>query len=112
MVELGVVEAVQEVDRARSGGGQADTHLIGPLGVRAGHESRHRLVADLDVVDPVFRALERAHDPVDAVAGVAVDPLDTPLGEALGKEVGDVHGKLLSLSAITACPRARAAPSA
>ena len=48
MVELRVVEPVQEVDRARPGGCQADARLARELRVRAGHERRHLLVANLD----------------------------------------------------------------
>ncbi len=48
VVELGVIEAVEEVDRARPGGGEADAGFAGELGVGAGHEGGHLLVADLD----------------------------------------------------------------
>ena len=34
VVELGVVEPVEQVDRARAGGGHADPDLAGELGVR------------------------------------------------------------------------------
>ena len=48
MVELRVVEAVQEMDRARAGGRHADADLAGELRVGAGHERGHLLVAHLD----------------------------------------------------------------
>src|SRR5204862_484213 len=48
VVELGVVEAVQEVDGAWAGGGDTDADLTGELRVAAGHERRHLLVPDLD----------------------------------------------------------------
>ena len=47
-VELGVVEAVQEVQPAGAAGGQADAEFAGELGVPAGHERRGLLVPDVD----------------------------------------------------------------
>ena len=44
VVELGVVEAVQQVDRARARGREADADLAGELRVAAGHERGHLLV--------------------------------------------------------------------
>ena len=57
----------------------------GELGVRARHERRHLLVARLDELGPlaVARAPERPHQAVDAVAGVAVDPIDAPSCKAI-----------------------------
>ena len=55
VVELGVVEAVQQMDRARAGRGHADADLAGELGMAAGHEGRHLLVADLDQLGVVLR---------------------------------------------------------
>ena len=89
MVELGVVEAVQEVDRAGARGRHADAGLAGELGVGAGHEGRDLLVRHLDELEPVLVPLERAEDAVDAVARVAVDALDAPGGQPLQHEVAD-----------------------
>ena len=95
VVELGVVEPVQEMNRAGARGRQADAELAGELGVRAGHERRHLLVADLDelragrTLVSVARAPEGAQDPVDPVARIAVDALDAPRGEALQEEVAN-----------------------
>jgi hypothetical protein len=47
VVELGVVQAVEQVDGARAGGRQAHADLAGELGVRAGHEGGQFLVARL-----------------------------------------------------------------
>jgi hypothetical protein len=60
------------------------------------HEGGHLLVPDLNELDAVARAVERAHDPVYPVAGVAVDPFHAPVGETLDEEVADVHTGLLS----------------
>ena len=76
MVELGVVEPVEEVDRARPGGREADADVAAELRVRAGHECRELLVGGLDELDRVAVLVEAAEDPVDAVAGIAVDAGD------------------------------------
>src|SRR5207302_10308324 len=89
VVELSVVAPVPEVDRARTGGRHAASDLPGELRVPAGHEGGYLLVACLDEVELVLRAVERAEEGVDPVAGIAVDPLDAPLPEALEHVVGD-----------------------
>src|SRR5205085_3538854 len=87
-VELCVVKSVQEMDGAGAGGGETDAGLTGEFRVRAGHERGHFFVADLDEIDRVTGAIERADDAVDAVAGVAVDAAHAPLAEAGDEEVG------------------------
>jgi hypothetical protein len=91
VVELGVVEAVEEVDGAGARRGQADADLAGELRVRARGEGGELLVADLRELDLVADLVERAQDPVDAVAGIAVDALDAPFGEPLEHELAYVH---------------------
>jgi len=56
--------------------------------VRAGHERRHLFVAYLNEIDGAIQPVEGSHDAVDSVSGVAVDPRDAPLEEALQKKVG------------------------
>src|SRR5690606_1665504 len=92
VVHLRVIEAVQEVDRARPRRRYAHTDLAGELRVRARHERGHLLVPDLDVFHPVAGAIQRAEEAVDAVAGVAEDPADPPVAEALNDEVADGAG--------------------
>ena len=82
MVELGVVEAVQQMDRARPGGGQAHTEPAGRLGVAGGHEGGGLLVVDEDEADSVLSP-QTLHDPVDAVAGQPEDGVDAPIGQPL-----------------------------
>ncbi len=59
VVELGVIQAVEQVDRAGAGGRQADPDLAGELGVRAGHERGHLLMADLDELRAVIACVRR-----------------------------------------------------
>jgi hypothetical protein len=47
-------------------------------------------VPRLDELRVAAGAIERAQEPVDAVSGVAEDPVDAPAREALENEVGDV----------------------
>ena len=91
VVEAGIVKPVQEMDRAGTGGGQADADLAGPFGVGAGHEGRFLLVPGLDEFDRVLPvAAEGRDDAADAVAGEAVDALDAPFLEAGENEIGDL----------------------
>ena len=83
VVELGVVEAVQQVDRTRAGGGDAAAELVGELRVPAGHEGRHLLVARLDELGVAVSAVEGPEEAVDPVAGVAVHAVDARLAQAL-----------------------------
>ena len=87
MVQLGVVQPVQQVDRPRPRGGHAHPDLAGELGVPARHERRHLLMAGLDEPQLVLVAAQRAEDPVDPVAGEAVDGVDPPLDQTLAKVV-------------------------
>src|SRR6185312_7353957 len=87
VVELGVVEPVQQVDRARSGGRHADTDLARELRVPAGHERGHLLVAGLDEAQLVLVATQRAEDAIDAIPREAVDGADVPFDQPLTKIV-------------------------
>jgi L-alanine-DL-glutamate epimerase-like enolase superfamily enzyme len=80
VIHLRVVEAVQQVNRARTGRRQADADLPGELRVRARHEGRHLFMADLNELH-VLDGPKRADDAENAVAWVAVDPLDAPRPE-------------------------------
>ena len=109
MVELGVVEAVQQVDRTRSRRGEADAHLPRELCVGAGHEGRHLLVSDLDELDAILCPGEGAENAVDAVPWIAVDAPDAPLVEAPDEEVGDELSHRLPRAGPPARPRGRRA---
>ena len=89
MVELGVVQAVEQMDGSGARRRQAHAHLARELGVRAGHERRHLLVADLDELRPlaVARARERAHHAVDPVPRVPVYAAHAPGGETVEEVV-------------------------
>ena len=87
MVELGVVEAVQQMDRARPRSRQADPDLARELGVRTRHERRHLLVAHLNQLRIAAGTVERSEDRVDAVAWIAVDAVNVPFTEPLQKKI-------------------------
>src|SRR5438874_3781872 len=50
-IELGIVESIQQVNAARTGGGQADSQLAGEFGIAAGHERSRLFMAHLDEPD-------------------------------------------------------------
>src|SRR5437667_364647 len=58
-VDLGVVEPVQQMDPARTRGGDADPEPAGIFGVSAGHEGRRLLVPDLDETDFILALPQR-----------------------------------------------------
>src|SRR3569623_1179834 len=88
VIELGVVKSVQQMNRARARGGEAHADFAGELGVCASHERSHLFMTRLHESDIPLNALERAHDAVDAVAGIAVDAAHTPLPQTLQEKVG------------------------
>src|SRR5699024_6926927 len=88
-IELRVVEAVEQMGGTAAGGGQADPHLGGELGVAAGHEGSHLLVAGLDELRTLVRAVQGAEEGIDAVSRIAEDPMGPPLSQAGQDVVGD-----------------------
>src|SRR5437764_3301430 len=97
MVELAVVEAVQQMDRAGAGGGHAHAHVAGELGVRGRGEGRYLLVAHLDELR-FLDLVEGAEQAVYPVTRVAVDLAHAPFVEAAQDELCNVLTHALSLS--------------
>src|SRR5215217_598971 len=87
MVELGVVQPVEQVDAARTGGGEADAETAGALGVARGHECGGFLVVHEHEADAVAMAAQALHDPVDAVAREAEDGVDAPVREPFDQQL-------------------------
>lgn len=101
VIHLGVVEAVEQMDGPRPGGGHAQAHLTGELGVGTGHEGRHLLVTGLDEADGigfVRLALQGSHQAVDAITGKAVDASYAPLLQPIDHEIADRAGHDAPLS--------------
>ena len=86
-VELGVVEAVQQMDAAGTRCRQAHAEASGELRVAARHERRGFLVTYLHEADAILARAQRLHDPVDAVAGQAEDDLHVPVQQGLDQYV-------------------------
>ncbi len=89
VVELGVVEAVQEVNGPRPGSRDAHADLARELGSGTGHEPGHLLMSDLNEVDRALCAGERADEAADAVAWIAEDAAHAPGLQAVPDEVRD-----------------------
>src|SRR4030095_6435509 len=109
-VESSVVEAVEQVDAAWTGGGEADAELAGELRVAAGHQGGRFLVPDLHEADLVVSDAQRLHDAVDAVAGQPEDHVDAPVVDRVDQYTGCgiCHGALLSHSRSFQIRRSRA----
>ncbi len=96
VIELGVVEPVEKVDRARPGRRHADADLAGPFGMGAGHEGGGFLMPRLNEVDAVV-ASERRDEPANAIARKTKYAFDAGGVETLKNEIGDCgHRKLPS----------------
>src|SRR5581483_3751712 len=94
VVELGVVNAVQQVDSARSRGREADAEPAGELGIGAGGESGRFLVSHLHEFDLVLPDPERLEHAVDTIPGNSEDRVHAPFDEGLDKDVAAGHRHL------------------
>ena len=70
IVELGVVDAVQQVDAAGAGGREADAELAGELGIGAGGECGRLLVPHLDELDLVLPLRSASNTPLIPSPGI------------------------------------------
>jgi hypothetical protein len=66
------------MDGTRSAGGQTDTHFAGEFGMSAGHECRHLLMADLNIIHLFTGSPDSANDPIDTVARKSVNSPNSP----------------------------------
>jgi hypothetical protein len=83
MVQLGVVEAVEQVNPARPRGGQTDPQTTGRLSVSGGHERGGLFMLDQHETNTVLVTTQPLHDPVDAVTGQTEDRVDSPVRQPL-----------------------------
>jgi hypothetical protein len=88
-VELGVVEAVQQVHRARPLRRQDDAQTARVLRVPHRHEGGGLLMARLHERGSAARAAQRPQHAVDAVSRVAEDARHAPVPQALDDHVGN-----------------------
>lgn len=88
---VGVEQAVDEVEVARSAGAGTDREFAGHLRLTRGGEGGDLLVADMHPVDHAAAA-NRFRDPVQAVADEAVDPAHARLLERLDHKIRYVAG--------------------
>ena len=97
MIQLGIIQACDQVGGARPAGRQTDAEFAGELGVGNGHEGRHLLMPNLNEFDLVG-PLQGSDHAVDAVARISVDPANSPVVQAFNDEITDFHRGLR-------CPR-------
>jgi hypothetical protein len=90
VIQLGIVQAGDEVGGARTAGRQTDAKSTGELGMGDGHERRHLLVADLNEFDLVG-PLQGPDYPVNAVTRIPVDSANSPFVQAFNDEITDFH---------------------
>lgn len=91
LVELGIVEARQQMRAAGSGRCETYAELSGELGIGTRHEGGRFLMPDLDEPDPILALAQRLHDAVDAISGKAEDDLDIPFDQRVNQYVGGIE---------------------
>ena len=79
VIELGIVEAIEQMDRPGSGRRIAKAHLTGEFGMCGSHEGGHLLMAHLDIFHDVLCLLQRDVQTTDSIAGIAVNTFQSPL---------------------------------
>src|SRR5205814_1716812 len=99
VVELGVVEAVQQMDRSGPGRGDADADLAGELRVATRHERGHLLVARLDELGVAACAVGRAvaHASAKRGAQVGLRARDRRKLDATQREVESLGGRAIAV---------------
>ncbi|KAG1437077.1 hypothetical protein G6F57_020400 [Rhizopus arrhizus] len=116
MVQLGVVQAVKQMDGAGAGSRQAHPDLARELGMGASHERRAFFVARLDKLQ-FFVSSERADQPVNPVAGIAEHALHPPFAQPGQNKIGNgfqvdapLHGLQQAKRAAIAMPGPASSP--
>jgi hypothetical protein len=87
MIQLGVIQAIEQMNRPWARGRQANPDLTGELGVPASHERRHLLMAGLDEAQLILVTTQRAENAVDPVAREPIDRHDVPVDQSLAQVV-------------------------
>src|SRR5450759_1491482 len=87
-VELCVVQAVQQVNTAWTGGRQATSELTRVLGVSACHQRRSLFMPHVNKADLILTLAERLHDPVDSIARQTEDYIHAPIVNGIDENVG------------------------
>lgn len=95
VVHACIVQAGEQVRGARAGCGHAHTELTGELGMGAGHEGGHFLMAGLNEFNLAVGPAQRAEHAIDAVAGVTEDAPYAPLIQTLYQKVAYRAGHCL-----------------
>ena len=90
-VQFGVVEAIEKMDAAGSGSGDAGSQASSELGPGARHKGRRFLMAHLDEANLVLPLAQRFDDAVDAIAGYSEDRVDAPIEHGLHQNIRRVE---------------------
>src|SRR5687767_391284 len=73
VIKLGIVQAVQQMDRPGARCGEADSDLASELGVPGRHKRRLLFMPDLHELEAIQSPVERTQNAVDAVARIPID---------------------------------------
>ena len=88
-VELRVIQPIEQMQAARSGGRHAHAQTPRELGVPAGRKRRGLLMTNLHQSDPVLSGPQRLKKAVDAVSREGEDRIHAPVDQSLYQHVCD-----------------------
>ena len=100
LIELGVIQAGEQVRAAGPGSRKAYAQLARPLGICARHECGGLFMAHLHESNAVLACAQSFHDAVDAVAGQAKYDLHAPIHQCVDENIGCVHGGVTLRSSV------------
>src|SRR5438445_8648226 len=95
-VELGIVQAVQQMNPPRSRRRETHAQATGVFGIATSGEGCGLFVSDLNQFDPVLAGPQGLVNSIDPVSGKAEYGLDAPFDEAVDKQIGHRfrHGRI------------------
>jgi hypothetical protein len=88
-IDFRVIQAVQQMDTARSGRGEANAESAGVFRVAAGRKRSRLLMPHLDEPDLVLMSSECFEDAVYAIARQSKNSVYTPIDKAGNQQVSD-----------------------
>ena len=86
-IHFGIIQAIEQMNAARTGSAQTNTQLARVFGVAAGHEGGGLFMADLDKANLLLVLPQRFHDAIDAIAGQAENDFHAPVDKSFSEKI-------------------------
>src|SRR5487761_168302 len=88
-IQLGIIEAVEQMNRTRPGGRRAHPQPAGIFGIGAGHERRRFLVPHLYETQALLALPQRLEKTVNTIAWEAKNGVHAPVFKRIGHHIGN-----------------------